>query len=63
MNNDKLETLELRHEYDTGTHSVYRYRGGTGRIDIQVCVPYGCLKTEFDVRLVLTKPANAPTQS
>ena len=58
MSNDKLEALEMRHEYDTGAHSVYRYRGGPGQIDIQLCVPYGCLKTEFDVRLILVKTEN-----
>lgn len=63
MNKDQLEALEMRHEYDTGAYSVYRYRGGTGQIDVQICVPYGCLKTEFDVRLVLTKSANASPQS
>lgn len=56
MNNDNAEVLEMLHQYDTGAYSVYRYRGGTGQIDVQVCVPYGCLKTEFDLRLVLTKP-------
>ena len=48
-----LEAIEARFERQTGAHRIYRYRGGHGNIDIQICVPLNCKETELDYRIFL----------